>query len=119
MKVRFWSAQPRKLAGYLLMTVAMITVATVPAQAVTATDWPGYMFGPAHHSDNTADSAITPAKVASLVQRWHFGGNYLSNPHLADGYVFIGSARGNFCELNATTVAQVAHVFLRNPPSFH
>lgn len=116
MKVKIWSAQPRKLASYLLVTVALMTVAAVPALAVTPTDWPGYMFGAAHSSDNTADTAITPANVGSLAQQWHFGGSYISSPVVADGYVFIGSAAGNFWELNATTGAVVQKVFLGTQP---
>jgi outer membrane protein assembly factor BamB len=93
-------------------TVPVIAVVAVPALAVTATDWPGYLYGPAHTSDNRADAAIIPAKVKGLTRKWHFPGRFLASPTVADGDVFIGSDSGWFYELDATTGARLAKVFL-------
>lgn len=107
----------RTALSSLLFIVPVIAVAVAPAQAVTATDWPSYMYGPDHHSDNVADTAITPANVGTLTQQWHMSGSgFLSSPVVADGYVFIGSTSGEFYELNATTGAVVAQAFLGTQP---
>jgi outer membrane protein assembly factor BamB len=99
----------RLLAG---VAVPVIAVVAVPARAAPDTDWPGYLYGPAHTSDNRADAAITPAKVKDLAREWHFPGRFLASPTVADGDLFIGSASGWFYELDATTGAQLAKIFL-------
>jgi outer membrane protein assembly factor BamB len=72
---------------------------------VATTDWSAYLDGPRHASDNQAQTAITPAKAAGLVQQWHAdaGTKYLASPTVADGSVFIGSDTGWFYQLSAST----------------
>jgi outer membrane protein assembly factor BamB len=94
-----------------------------PAAAVTSTDWPAYLDGPAHASYNGADAAITPANAGILQKAWHFVGDkatmpgqpgpgYLASPTVAGGAVFIGSATGWFYKLDATTGAVLHKIFV-------
>ena len=118
----------------LVAIASMVLTGAVPASAhranpasvqnvaqIAPTDWPGYMYGPAHHSDNFNDFAITPAKVASLKQVWHVSGgrSFLSSPVVADGFVFIGDTSGNFYEINAATGVITKRVNLGHQPSIN
>ena len=46
-----------------LLTACAMVVFAAPGSAVTADDWPGYLFGPGHSSYNAAATAITPANA--------------------------------------------------------
>jgi outer membrane protein assembly factor BamB len=89
------------------------------APPVTAQDWPAYLDGPAHASYNAAETEITPANAASLVEVWHHapGKKYLSSPTVADGAVFIGSNTGWFYKLSEKTGAVLDKVFLGHQPA--
>jgi polyvinyl alcohol dehydrogenase (cytochrome) len=97
----------------------LAVVAGGSAVAVSVTDWPAYLGGPQHGSFNAADTAITPAGVmaASLVQKWHHGGGFISSPVVADGSAFIGSFTGYFYKLNATTGSVQKKIFLGFQPN--
>src|SRR5258708_26803063 len=104
----------RAAALSVIATASILVAAAVPASAHKAdqasaqnmahqrnitplTDWRMYMHGPAHHSDNYRDAAITPAKVAGLTQAWHFSkGSFLSSPTVAGGYVFLPHPPAHF-----------------------
>jgi polyvinyl alcohol dehydrogenase (cytochrome) len=90
-----------------------------PTAAVTASDWSAYLDGPMHSSYNATQTAITPASVPALVEKWHHapGHNYLSSPTVADGAVFIGSDAGWFYKLSETTGAVLDKVFLGYQPT--
>ena len=77
---------------------------------IVATDWPAYLDGPRHDSDNRAETAVTPTDATGLTQAWHAdsGTTYLASPTVADGSVFIGSDTGWFYQLNVRT-GQVEH----------
>lgn len=92
-----------------------------------STDWPAYLDGPSHSSDNAADTAITPANVSKLVRKWHFVGDpatsqgqpppgFLASPTVADGAVYIGSSTGWFYKLSESTGAVLAKVFIGYQP---
>jgi outer membrane protein assembly factor BamB len=115
----FTGKAARRVTGLAAAAAAVIAVAAIPASAVTATDWPAYLGGVAHTSDNTADTAITPAKVNSLVRRWRFTGSFLASPTVADGDIFIGATTGWFYELDAATGALRAKIFLGHVPDLH
>lgn len=72
-------------------------------------NWPAYLFGPAHSSDNAAALAITTANAGSLSQAWAFvppgnvGNEIYSSPAVYQGNVYIGSENGSFYDLNEST----------------
>ena len=95
--------------------------------AVGPADWPAYLDGPSHTSDNLAQVAITPGNVGSLVQKWHFVGDpathpgqpapaYNASPTVADGAVFIGSRTGWFYKLDEHTGNVLAKKFIGYQP---
>jgi outer membrane protein assembly factor BamB len=90
-------------------------------------DWPAFLHGPAHSSDNSSQTAITPANAGTLTRKWHFVGDqptmpgqpkpaYNASPTVADGAVFIGSRTGWFYKLNERTGAVLAKAFLGFQP---
>ena len=95
--------------------------------AVGPADWPAYLDGPGHTSDNLAQVAITPGNAAALVQKWHFVGDpptqqgqpgptFNASPTVADGAVFIGSRTGWFYKLDESTGNVLDKVFFGFQP---
>src|SRR6266700_8044173 len=100
----------RKAVG--VAAVAIVAASALAGQApatgaVGPADWPAFLAGPAHTSDNRAQVAITPGNVGALVLKWHFVGDqpnrtgqprpaYNASPTVADGAVYIGSRNGWF-----------------------
>ncbi len=101
-----------------------LAVFTIPAAAdaaagpgraaATFINWHAYLQGPAHHSDNTAALAITPATVPALKRVWRWmpaaptmtgqpGPALLASPTVYDGRVYIGANTGVFYALNQVT----------------
>jgi len=78
-------------------------------------DWPAYLFGTTHSSDNSSATAITTANASSLNAVWNYvptgseplGNVIWSSPTVYDGQVYIGSDNGTFYDLNETTGAVV------------
>jgi outer membrane protein assembly factor BamB len=84
------------------------------AITTTPTDWPAYLEGTRHWSFASAETAITPASVPGLVNKWRFaaGSDYLASPTVADGAVFIGGPSGWFYKLDEATGAVLAKRFI-------
>lgn len=110
-----------------LIGVVSEPLAAGSADSVGPSDWPAFLAGPAHASDNRAQVAITPANAAALVMKWHFvgdkptmpgqpGPSYNASPTVADGAVFIGSRNGWFYKLDEGTGAVLAKVFIGFQP---
>ena len=53
-------------AASLAAAVTLITSAG-PALSQAGSDWPQYLYGPAHSSYNAAETAITTANAAALI----------------------------------------------------
>src|SRR5579875_947652 len=111
------AARTRSRAGLSLALAgiagASLIALAIPASAgIRATDWPAYLDGPRHWSDNHADAAITPATAASLALKWHAAGSFLSSPAVADGAVFIGATSGEFYKYSESTGKVLDKVFL-------
>ena len=115
------------LAGCVLAACSMAGFAPA-ASAVGPTDWPAFLNGPSHTSDNHAQVAITPANAGALVREWHFVGDqptrpgqpgpaYNASPTVADGAVYIGSNTGWFYKLGERTGKVLAKVFIGFQPS--
>jgi polyvinyl alcohol dehydrogenase (cytochrome) len=77
-------------------------------------DWPAYLEGPRHWSYASAQTAITPASVPDLTNKWHFaaGSDYEASPTVAGGAVFIGAPSGWFYKLSAATGQVLAKTFI-------
>jgi outer membrane protein assembly factor BamB len=114
----------------VLGVIAGVGLLAAPAQAprtVGPADWPAYLHGPAHSSDNLSQTAVTPATAGALVRKWHFVGDkatmpgqpgpaYNASPTVADGAVFIGSRTGWFYKLGERTGKVLAKVFIGFQP---
>jgi outer membrane protein assembly factor BamB len=96
------------------------TAATgAPLSASAATDWPAYLDGPRHNSYSPAETAISPATAADLVNRWTdaLGGGVLASPSVAGGYVYVGAGNGWFYQLDEATGAVRARFFTGHQPA--
>jgi outer membrane protein assembly factor BamB len=115
------------VGGCLVAAISVLAGPSSPAGAVTKADWPAFMAGPSHTSDNKAETTITPANVSALTMKWHFVGDqptqpgqpapaYNASPTVADGAVFIGSRTGWFYKLDERTGHVLAKRFLGFQP---
>ncbi len=115
------------LAAVAAAAVPALAGVTPAAGAVGPADWPAYLAGPAHTSDNRAQVAITPGTVGALVRKWHFVGDqptlpgqprpaYNASPTVADGAVFIGSRTGWFYKLDEHTGKVLDKIFIGFQP---
>ena len=113
--------------GLAVVVSTMLIGVGNAASAGTSTDWSAYLDGPAHSSFNAADTAITPGKATTLVQKWKFSGDpatmpgqpgpaLFSSPTVAGGAVYIGANTGWFYKLNEATGAVEAKVFIGYQP---
>ena len=89
------------------------------AGGATFTNWPQYLYSPAHTSANTMATVITPANAAKLKLAWNFApGNsrgragFLSSPTVYNGVIYIGARNGYFYALNETTGAIIWQRFI-------
>lgn len=109
--------------GAILLGIAAAGPALPAGAAVGPADWPGYLAGAAHSSDNVADTAIVPGNVTRLTKAWSWRGDaatmpgqpgpaLYASPTVADGAVYIGANNGYFYQLNATTGALLHKVFI-------
>jgi hypothetical protein len=123
------SSRHRITALAVVVTATLVSVASEPlaAGAVRPADWPAFLHGPAHASDNPAQVAITPRNASTLVMKWHFVGDrptipgqpgpaYNASPTVADGAVFIGSRNGWFYKLSERTGVVMDKVFIGFQP---
>src|SRR6266699_2077646 len=118
-----WSA--RNPVRWTAAGLAAVAAAAVPALAgvtpatgaVGPADWPAFLAGPAHTSDNRAQVAITPGNVGALVLKWHFVGDqpnrpgqprpaYNASPTVADGAVYVGAPDGYLYALRASDLSR-------------
>ncbi|MGH9126791.1 MAG: PQQ-binding-like beta-propeller repeat protein [Acidimicrobiales bacterium] len=93
-----------------------------PAVVTSSTDWPAYLDGPSHTSDNVADSNITPANAGSLHQIWHFEpakptmsgqpAGLQASPVVSGGVIYIGARTGVFYAINESTGKQLWSQFI-------
>jgi outer membrane protein assembly factor BamB len=106
----------RALAVVAGAAAALLLSAAGPVPAGPVTGWRAYLGGPAHTSDNTTQTAISPATAPGLSQAWHFGGGFLASPTVADGAIFIGGENGWFYKLSEKTGAVLAKVYIGVQP---
>lgn len=125
-----WISSRRTAVGLAAVAVAAVSALAGQASATGAVgpaDWPAFLAGPAHTSDNPAQVAITPGTAGALVMKWHFVGDqptrpgqprpaYNASPTVADGAVFIGSRSGWFYKLDERTGKVLNKVFIGFQP---
>jgi outer membrane protein assembly factor BamB len=90
---------------------SLVAESSSQASPSSGLNWPAYLFGPTHSSDDSATTAITTANASSLTEVWNYvptgtkplGSVIYSSPVVYDGQVYIGSQNGMFYDLNETT----------------
>lgn len=97
--------------------IGVVVLAGPAAGATGSADWPAYLNGPTHSSDNPAATAITPADANHLTAAWNWmpgappipelGYVLNSSPTVYDGVVYIGANNGTLYALDEATGAVV------------
>jgi outer membrane protein assembly factor BamB len=99
-----------------------LTVAPTGGGSADPLDWPAYLFGATHSSDNAATTAITTTDTSSLGSIWNFtppgnlGNVIYSTPTVYNRGVYIGSQNGSFYDLNETNGAVVWSHYTKQQP---
>lgn len=99
-----------------LLAIPVGVNSTTVARSATTTylNWRAYLFGPTHHSTNSAAVAITPATVPGLTRVWRWmpagptmtgqpGPLLYASPTVVNGRVYIGAYTGVFYALDEAT----------------
>jgi outer membrane protein assembly factor BamB len=118
----------RRRPQLIIAAIAALAVATVGPGAVAAgvtrapsatQAWAAYLNGARHNSYASAQKAITPASVPSLVQAWHYGTGvgFLASPTVSGGAVFIAASTGWFYRLKQSDGAVQARRFIGRQPA--
>jgi outer membrane protein assembly factor BamB len=106
-----WAAGAATLAGLLLVALPAGAGATGGSA-----DWPAYLDGPGHASDNAAATGVTPADAAGLALAWNWRPDpppgtsgltrgIVASPVSVDGVVYVGSNNGDFYALSRASGA--------------
>jgi outer membrane protein assembly factor BamB len=85
----------------MLALACAALVAGVESRA-KATDWPMYLYNPAHSSYNASETHITTDNVTSLKAAWTFSAQPLGGGvTVVNGVVYVGDWGGNFYAIRA------------------
>jgi outer membrane protein assembly factor BamB len=109
--------------GRLLVVAATISLAlgiavsgalASPQASSGSPNWTAYLKGPTHNSYAPLQKAVTTTNAAKIKRRWtdFRTTTFDASPTVADNAVFIGSNKGWFYKLKATTGAVLHKVFL-------
>lgn len=81
-----------RLHNVLVLVIAGLLVAPATASTQTAGDWTQFRNGPAQLGVNTTETALSPATVAGLRQRWvtSVGDAVWSTPAVVGGVAYVG-----------------------------
>ena len=101
-------------AAVLVVTASMNTTAVAGSATTTFINWPAFLLGADHTSDNSAAVAITPATAPGLTRVWSWkpaaptmsgqpGPTLFATPAVYNGRVYIGANTGVFYALSETT----------------
>jgi PKD repeat protein len=113
----------------LAAVIPLIGLLTQPAAlagssltAASTSDWPAYLYGPAHSSYNASATAITPANAGAVTHDWTWApaaptatgqpSGLEASPTVVNGVVYIGANTGIFYALNESTGKVLWHQFL-------
>jgi outer membrane protein assembly factor BamB len=112
--------------------VAFLTGARAAAPAASVAhqafiNWPAYLHGPAHSSDNAAAQTISPATAATMTKAWTWEPakatmagqpwGLLASPTVVNGRIYIGADTGVFYALDEATGHVIWHHFLGFVPT--
>jgi len=123
MKTRWYRRSIRRVTQIVLV-VAFTALASGLSAAHGATpDWPGYLLGPSHSSNNVAATAWTPTSAATVGNDWTFsdapptisgqpGRGFYASPTVSGGSVYIGSNTGVFYAIDENTGLEEWHRLL-------
>ena len=121
---------------HLLVAITLAVSGTATAVSVPAAvaapgrafvNWPAYLHGNAHSSDNGAATAISPATVPHLTRAWSWKpaaptmpgqpSALLASPTVVNGRIYIGAGTGVFYALDEATGHVIWHRFLGFVPT--
>jgi outer membrane protein assembly factor BamB len=121
---------------HLLVAITLAVSGTATAVSVPAAvaapgpafvNWPAYLHGNAHSSDNGAATAISPATVPRLTRAWSWKpaaptmpgqpSALLASPTVVNGRIYIGAGTGVFYALDEATGHVIWHRFLGFVPT--
>jgi outer membrane protein assembly factor BamB len=116
------------MIGAAAATVAALGAWAAQSNAVTPTDWLGFMHSSGHDSYNQADPSITPSNVSQLTAEWTWHGDaatmpgqpgpsLFASPTVAGGSIYIGANNGYFYKLSEATGAVQRKVFIGYRPA--
>jgi outer membrane protein assembly factor BamB len=124
----------RVLLSITLGLTATAGAFSIPAAAAAGSvsrapfvNWPAYLHGPAHSSDNPAATAISPATVAGMTRAWTWKpaspnmpgqpSGLLASPAVFNGRIYIGADTGVFYALDEATGHVIWNRFLGFVPT--
>ena len=101
-------------AGTATVTAMVTAAGATGAAAASFVNWPAYLLGPGHSSDNLAATTITPATVPTLTRVWKWKADpptmtgqpnpgLYASPTVFNGTVYIGADTGVFYALSEAT----------------
>src|SRR5450755_2544124 len=79
------------------------------ASFVVQTDWPQFLYGPQHRSQNPSENVLNVSNVSTMQVLWRvfvYGFNGFSSVAVANGVLYL-SSYANLYALNATTGQQL------------
>ena len=116
--------------GVTAMTVLAGARSAAPAAPLARqafVNWPAYLQGPAHSSDNAGAQAISPATAATMTRAWTWEPakatmpgqpwGLLASPTVVGGRIYIGADTGVFYALDEATGHVIWHRFLGFVPT--
>jgi outer membrane protein assembly factor BamB len=103
----------------LILSGALSGASAGSAATGGSSNWTAYLRGAVHNSYAPSQRAITPGNAAKIVRRWHDFPKiaFDASPTVADNAVFIGSTKGWFYKLKATTGAILHKTFIGVQPT--
>jgi polyvinyl alcohol dehydrogenase (cytochrome) len=111
--------------AFLAGAGAAAPAAAGPHQAFI--NWPAYLHGPTHSSDNAAAQAISPATAATMTRAWTWEPakatmpsqpwGLLASPTVVSGRIYIGADTGVFYALDEATGHVIWQRFLGFVPT--
>lgn len=101
------------LIGAMAGTTVAASAGPAPGQVFV--NWPAYLHGPRHSSDQTGQAAITPSNAGGLQARWSWqpdpkpgtSAELNASPTTYNGVIYIGAFTGDFYALEESTGAVI------------
>jgi outer membrane protein assembly factor BamB len=107
---RRWGWHARAVPAALVVALAALLLPLSPTAAavVGAANWSQYRYGSARLGLNHQETVLSPSTVSGLRQAWvTTTGDFVAEPAVVDGVVYVGSADRKVYALNAATGATI------------